>query len=57
MELEHLTECFESDTAEFIVIYGRRRLGKSELVRESIESRGDAIYKEYRRKPTALAVG
>ncbi len=44
MELEHLTECFESDTAEFMVIYGRRRLGKSELVRESIEGRDDAIY-------------
>ena len=44
MELEHLTECFESDVAEFIVIYGRRRLGKSELVRQSIAGRNDAIY-------------
>ncbi len=44
MELEHLTECFESDTAEFIVIYGRRRLGKSELVQQSIAGRDDAIY-------------
>ncbi|MHC3439262.1 ATP-binding protein [Natrialbaceae archaeon A-gly3] len=43
-ELEYLSECYESDTAEFVVIYGRRRLGKSELVRQSIADREDAIY-------------
>ncbi|KTG11384.1 ATPase [Haloprofundus marisrubri] len=43
-ELDQLTGCYESDTAEFVVIYGRRRLGKSELVRQSIADRDDAIY-------------
>lgn len=43
-ELDQLTACYESDTAEFVVIYGRRRLGKSELVRQSIADRDHAIY-------------
>jgi len=44
VELDQLTDCYESETAEFIVIYGRRRLGKSELVRQSIADRDDAVY-------------
>lgn len=43
-ELDQLTSCYESDTPEFVVIYGRRRLGKSELVRQSITDLDDAIY-------------
>ncbi|MDS0300219.1 ATP-binding protein [Halogeometricum sp. S1BR25-6] len=43
-ELDQLTDCYESDTADFVVIYGRRRLGKSELVRQSIAHRDDAVY-------------
>jgi AAA+ ATPase superfamily predicted ATPase len=43
-ELEQLTGCYESETADFVVLYGRRRLGKSELVRQSIADRDDAIY-------------
>ncbi|MFP9191377.1 ATP-binding protein [Natrialbaceae archaeon A-CW1-1] len=43
-ELDQLADCYESDSAEFIVIYGRRRLRKSELVRQSIEGRDDAVY-------------
>ena len=43
-ELDHLTDCYQSDSAEFVVIYGRRRLGKSELVRQSIADRDDAVY-------------
>lgn len=35
---------FESDTAELIVVYGRRRLGKSALVRAAIQDRNDAVY-------------
>jgi len=31
-ELSHLQERYQSDGAEFIVLYGRRRVGKSELV-------------------------
>jgi hypothetical protein len=44
VELDQLTECYDSGTAAFIVIYGRRRLGKSELVRQSIADRDDAVY-------------
>ncbi|WP_226007402.1 ATP-binding protein [Natrinema salinisoli] len=43
-DLNQLTDCYESETAEFVVIYGRRRLGKSELVRQSIRDRDDAVY-------------
>jgi len=44
IELDQLTDCYESETADFVVIYGRRRLGKSELVRQSITDRDDAVY-------------
>ncbi|MDR9429892.1 MAG: ATP-binding protein [Natronomonas sp.] len=44
VELDQLTDCYDSGTAEFIVVYGRRRLGKSELVRQSIDDRDDAVY-------------
>ena len=43
-ELDQLRDCYESDDADFVVIYGRRRLGKSELVRQSITNRDDALY-------------
>lgn len=44
VELDQLRNCYESETADFVVIYGRRRLGKSELVRRSIANRDDAVY-------------
>lgn len=44
VELDQLTDCYESETADCVVIYGRRRLGKSELVRQSIADRDDAVY-------------
>lgn len=43
-ELAQLKSCYESDDAELIVVYGRRRLGKSELVRRSIADHDDAVY-------------
>ncbi len=43
-ELNQLTDCYNSESAEFVVLYGRRRLGKSELVRQSITDRDDAVY-------------
>lgn len=43
-ELDHLTGCYDSGTAELVVVYGRRRLGKSELVRQSIADRPNAVY-------------
>ena len=43
-ELEMLESRFESGQAELIVVYGRRRLGKSALVREAIQDRENAVY-------------
>jgi len=43
-ELDLLSSRFESERSELIVIYGRRRLGKSALVRKAIQDRDDAVY-------------
>ncbi len=43
-ELEMLRSRFDSGQAEFVVVYGRRRLGKSALVREAIQGYDDALY-------------
>jgi len=43
-ELDLLYSRFGRDEADLIVIYGRRRLGKSALVREAIGDRDDAVY-------------
>jgi hypothetical protein len=43
-ELETLQTAFQSDSAELHVIYGRRRLGKSALVREATADLDDAVY-------------
>lgn len=39
-----LTERYDRDQADLIIIYGRGRHGKSELVRQSIADRDDAVY-------------
>lgn len=41
--LDLLTERYDSGQAELLIIYGRRRLGKSELVRQSLVDR-EAVY-------------
>lgn len=43
-ERETLKTAFQSETAELLVIYGRRRLGKSALVRKAAADVGDAVY-------------
>ncbi|AWB28328.1 ATP-binding protein [Halococcoides cellulosivorans] len=43
-ELDRLETLYESDAAELAIIYGRRQIGKSELVRRSIADRDDAVY-------------
>jgi AAA+ ATPase superfamily predicted ATPase len=43
-ELDALRGRYESSDAELIVVYGRRRLGKSELARQSISDRDDTVY-------------
>jgi len=43
VELSRLRECYSSDNPELIVIFGRRRLGKTQLVQHSLEGRDGAI--------------
>ncbi|MBP1988185.1 ATP-binding protein [Halolamina salifodinae] len=42
-EISRLRGCYGSDEADMVVIFGRRRLGKTELVRESLAGRDDAV--------------
>jgi len=42
-ELARLRGCYESDDAEMVVIFGRRRLGKTQLVQHSLSNRDDAV--------------
>ena len=42
-ELQFLNDAYESDKAEFIVLYGRRRVGKTELLNEFCKDK-DAIF-------------
>lgn len=43
-ELERLKNLYESDNPELSVIYGRRRIGKTSLVIESIKKQKESIY-------------
>ncbi|WP_312911834.1 ATP-binding protein [Natronosalvus caseinilyticus] len=43
VELSRLRGSYESDDAEMIVIFGRRRLGKTQLVQHSLADRDDAV--------------
>ena len=42
-ELSRLRGCYESDDADLVVIFGRRRLGKTQLVQQSLSDRDDAV--------------
>lgn len=42
-ELSRLRGCYESNDAEMAVIFGRRRLGKTQLVQHSLSDRDDAV--------------
>ena len=37
-ECERLENCMESDTAQLIIVYGRRRVGKTTLINKFIEN-------------------
>ncbi len=43
-ELDFLNERYESDNAEFIVLYGRRRVGKTELLSEFCKGKKHIFY-------------
>ncbi len=39
MELNHLNKRYTSDKAEFIIVYGRRRVGKTELLKQFVRNK------------------
>ena len=43
-ELEFLNDAYKSDKAEFIVLYGRRRVGKTELLNEFCKDKNAIFY-------------
>lgn len=40
-EIQELTESYESGKAEFVIVYGRRRVGKTFLIRQTFENNFD----------------
>lgn len=42
-ELERMNEALHREDTQFIVIYGRRRIGKSELIKRIVKARHKAI--------------
>ena len=44
IELEFLENCNKSSSPEFIVIYGRRRVGKTELIQKSLKDKNGAYF-------------
>lgn len=55
-EVEALRSRYESGDPELVVVYGRRRVGKSELVRHSLAGREDAVYYQARETSPKLQV-
>ncbi|WP_435181275.1 ATP-binding protein [Halorussus sp. AFM4] len=53
-ELSRLRALYESDDAELAVIYGRRRLGKTALVKQSLDQYDDAVVYQAKQKTSAL---
>jgi hypothetical protein len=53
-ELSRLRRLYRSETAELAVIYGRRRLGKTELVKQSLRDRDDAVVYQAKQKTKSL---
>lgn len=42
-ELSRLRDCYESEEASMVVLFGRRRLGKTQLVQRSLAGEDDAV--------------
>lgn len=53
-ELDRLRDLYVSDAAELGVVFGRRRLGKTALVRHSLRDRSEAIVYQARQKTKSL---
>ena len=43
-ELEFLNDCYRSQKAELVVLYGRRRIGKTELLKEFCKGKQNIFY-------------
>lgn len=55
-ELNRLEALYETDEASLAVVYGRRRMGKTTLVLESIRDRDDAVYYQATRGSAAQQI-
>jgi len=53
-ELGRLESLYESDEAELAILYGRRRLGKTALVKRSLDGYDDAVVYQAKQKTSAL---
>jgi AAA+ ATPase superfamily predicted ATPase len=53
-ELTRLRECFESGEAELAIVYGRRRLGKTRLVKHALGAYEGTVYYQARQKTRTL---
>ena len=53
-ELNLLDRCYASGEAEFVIIYGRRRVGKTFLVRKHFEGKFDFVLTGIYKKPKVI---
>lgn len=53
-ELGRLESLYESDEAELAILYGRRRLGKTALVKRSLDAYDDTVVYQAKQKTSAL---
>ena len=53
-EWEELSRAMESSRSEFVILYGRRRIGKTFLVRSFFQDRFDFYYTGAHRMPTSF---
>lgn len=55
-ELDRLTRCYPSPDRQLAIVYGRRRLGKTELVKQSLAKHPDAVVYQGRETTKALQI-
>lgn len=53
-ELTRLRDCFDSSDTELAVVYGRRRLGKTRLVKQALEDYDGTVFYQARQKTRTL---
>lgn len=55
-ELKRMYKLYDSDRAELSVIYGRRRVGKTELVKRSVKGRENVVVYQAKQKTKSLQI-